>query len=113
MSTKCFRWCIVPYCKNTSFRTPTKLFIVVPKQPEMRKTWIQLTGRDPAEISSLSVIYICEDHFDVSYVKLLSNIILEYYHIDDTKIKFSNFSCQMIWRIICNIKLWDLLKKSA
>ncbi len=56
-----YKWCAVPGKK-----TPEKLFITVPKSSEVRNTWLLLARRDPKEIKESSVIFFCQDHFDVS-----------------------------------------------
>lgn len=66
MNPNVYRWCAVPQCNNTSIKTPNKLFINVPMKKKVRNTWLSLARRDPAAISDNSVIYFCEDHFDVS-----------------------------------------------
>ncbi|CAH2987965.1 unnamed protein product [Chilo suppressalis] len=58
-----YRWCAVPECKNTSKRTPDKLWMQVPNDNlNMRKAWLSLAGRDPEEQTRL---YFCEDHFNL------------------------------------------------
>lgn len=61
--------CIVPMCKNTAFKTPSKIFIRLPNsgQQARRKKWIKACRRDIKDISEKSgAIYVCEDHFNVS-----------------------------------------------
>jgi hypothetical protein len=65
--TSYYKCCAVPMCKNTTIRTPQKLFISVPKTAKIRRMWLRLSGRLPASLSSTSSSYFCEDHFDVSY----------------------------------------------
>lgn len=67
--SKNYRWCIISQCKNTSVKSKEKTFISVPIEKAARQIWIENCGRNPAEFSSTSVIYVCEDHFDVSIVK--------------------------------------------
>lgn len=66
MNSKVYKWCAVPQCKNTSIKTPNKLFIYVPNKKIIRDRWLNLARRDPSVISTNSSIYFCEDHFDVS-----------------------------------------------
>ena len=40
-----YKWCFVPKCKNTTIKTPTKLFFPVPKNNELRKQWFQSARR--------------------------------------------------------------------
>ncbi|XP_045477109.1 uncharacterized protein LOC123682509 isoform X2 [Harmonia axyridis] len=65
MNSKVYKWCMVPMCKNTSITTPNKLFLYVPNKKIMRDKWLELAGRNPAEIVSNSPVYFCEDHFDL------------------------------------------------
>nr|CAI5834346.1 unnamed protein product [Callosobruchus analis] len=58
-----YYWCIVPECKNTSISTPEKVFIKVPTEERRRKQWIVPVSREDI---SRQVIFVCEDHFDVS-----------------------------------------------
>ncbi|XP_063890192.1 uncharacterized protein LOC135116700 [Helicoverpa armigera] len=63
-----YKICVVRGCRNTTISAPNKLFIHVPqstKSLEMRKTWLQLGGRNFADYSTKSSIYFCEDHFDL------------------------------------------------
>lgn len=65
-----YKWCVVPQCTNTSIKSPNKLFVSVPKNPTRRKMWLQLARRDPKSIALHSNVFMCEDHFDVSNIKL-------------------------------------------
>ncbi|KAK5648217.1 hypothetical protein RI129_003109 [Pyrocoelia pectoralis] len=76
MNSDVYRWCAVPQCNNTSIKTPNKLFIHVPKDKKVRNTWLNLSRRDRQ--SSNSVIYFCEDHFDVRKIKKSSTIWTNY-----------------------------------
>ncbi|XP_061725726.1 zinc finger protein ZFP2-like isoform X2 [Cydia pomonella] len=60
-----YRWCIVPNCNNSTSKTPEKLFIKVPNDIYMRNVWLELSGRDPTTLSTKSILYLCEDHFDL------------------------------------------------
>lgn len=68
MDRKKYRWCVVPRCGNTSVTTPNKIFIDVPRKPDIRKKWLDLARRKCDGMSVTSPIYFCEDHFDVSTV---------------------------------------------
>lgn len=68
MNSKFYKCCAVPQCKNTTVKTPEKLFIHVPRTKTMRRKWLQLARRDPALVSTQSKMYFCEDHFDVSLI---------------------------------------------
>lgn len=78
MSYYPYHWCAVPECKNTSVKTPDKLWIQVPTDLNIRKTWFKLARRDPTQLSEKSRLYFCEDHFDVSIIPIhyLSKIFL-------------------------------------
>ncbi|XP_023951319.2 uncharacterized protein LOC112055435 [Bicyclus anynana] len=65
MNPYVYRWCAVPQCTNTSIKTPKKLFIQVPRKENIRNTWLKLARRDSANIAPSSVLYFCEDHFDL------------------------------------------------
>nr|XP_026498360.1 uncharacterized protein LOC113402354 [Vanessa tameamea] len=65
MNSNVYRWRAVPQCNNTSIKTPKKLFINVPLKKKVRNMWLNLARRDPTAISSSSVLYFCEDHFDL------------------------------------------------
>lgn len=66
MNTNVYRWCAVPQCSNTSVKTPNKLFIQAPMKKKVRNMWLNLARREPTAISPKSILYFCEDHFDVS-----------------------------------------------
>ncbi|XP_013201047.2 uncharacterized protein LOC106143482 isoform X4 [Amyelois transitella] len=65
MDRKTYRWCVVPRCVNTSITTPNKIFIDVPRKPDIRKKWLYLARRKCDGMSVTSSIYFCEDHFDL------------------------------------------------
>ncbi|KAF9417153.1 hypothetical protein HW555_005664, partial [Spodoptera exigua] len=77
-------YCIVPQCASTSIKTPNKLFIYVPNNPQMRKKWLTLAiGKTPILYQNQGCMYFCEDHFD------LQNDMLnytEYLNLDVKKI---------------------------
>ncbi|KAG7296997.1 hypothetical protein JYU34_019916 [Plutella xylostella] len=60
-----YHYCIVPDCKNTSIKTPEKLWIRAPGEINMRKTWLKLANKDPDSLSTKTKISFCEDHFDL------------------------------------------------
>ncbi|RVE44587.1 hypothetical protein evm_010767 [Chilo suppressalis] len=60
-----YHYCIVREYKNTSLKTPGKLWIKVPKEINLRNNWLELAKRDPANLSTLRKNYFCEDHFDL------------------------------------------------
>lgn len=74
--------CFFRGCQNNSLNCIRKIFIRVPKNKEVRKSWFQ-SARNTAEIPSTSDIFCCEDHFNVSvqltnrsYCFLLQNLCL-------------------------------------
>lgn len=70
-----YHYCIVRECKNTSIKTPGKLWIRVPSEINMRNTWLKLAKRDPDSLSAETKMYFCEDHFDVStYLKYIQSL---------------------------------------
>lgn len=65
-----YRYCMVPQCKNTTVSTPDKVFFRIPREENLRKKWCKMMKRD--NISVLSVVFCCEDHFIVSIPNLFS-----------------------------------------
>ncbi|XP_063835196.1 uncharacterized protein LOC135084323 [Ostrinia nubilalis] len=65
MNNTRYRWCAVSSCKNTSVKTPEKLFIQVPNDLKMRNVWLEFAKRDPMSLSTKSRLYMCEDHFNL------------------------------------------------
>ncbi|XP_045450912.1 uncharacterized protein LOC123659783 [Melitaea cinxia] len=62
-----YKCCAVPDCKNTTFRTPNKLFFSIPVG-ERRSAWCKAMGRHEPEYKPLhpnSTRFCCEDHFDL------------------------------------------------
>lgn len=59
-----YRSCFVPLCESTTTKTPDKLFITVPKDPKIRKLWLQAARR--ADYVTTSTLSCCQDHFNVS-----------------------------------------------
>ncbi|KAK5647966.1 hypothetical protein RI129_002858 [Pyrocoelia pectoralis] len=62
-SKRCYKWCFVPMCTNTTFTTPEKTFLTMPRDVKIRKMWFKAARRDYSKITS-SDFYCCEDHFD-------------------------------------------------
>ncbi|KAK5643783.1 hypothetical protein RI129_007628 [Pyrocoelia pectoralis] len=62
-SKMCYKWCFVPMCTNTTFTTPEKTFLTMPRDVKIRKMWFKAARRDYSKITS-SDFYCCEDHFD-------------------------------------------------
>lgn len=67
MSSKFYKRCGVPLCKNNSMTSPDKLFITVPLNVDIRKKWFKAANKAFAVVPK-SHLYFCEDHFDVSYL---------------------------------------------
>lgn len=61
------KWCFVPECKNTTRSTPGKVFVTIPKNKKRRKQWFAAVRRKISDVSEKSVLYCCEDHFNVSF----------------------------------------------
>ncbi|XP_063391248.1 uncharacterized protein LOC134676796 [Cydia fagiglandana] len=61
---KFYKSCSVPLCKNTTKTTPSKLFVYVSLNKEIREKWLTLAKRDTACIPTSSM-WFCEDHFDI------------------------------------------------
>ncbi|KAJ8929194.1 hypothetical protein NQ314_008358 [Rhamnusium bicolor] len=57
------KWCFVPKCKNTTYKTPDKTFITVPRDAKRREKWFAAARRDIKKVSEKSTLYCCEDHF--------------------------------------------------
>ncbi|KAK5639605.1 hypothetical protein RI129_012097 [Pyrocoelia pectoralis] len=60
---RCYKWCFVPMCTNTTFTTPEKTFLTMPRDVKIRKMWFKAARRDYSKITP-SDFYCCEDHFD-------------------------------------------------
>lgn len=65
MNSKVYKWCAVPYCTNTSIKTPNKVFVHVPNKKLMRDKWLKLAQRNTNDVVTNSPLYFCEDHFDL------------------------------------------------
>lgn len=65
-----YKYCIVPKCKNTTRTTPdldyeeALLLFRIPSDAKIRKLWCKMMRRD--NLSPISCLYCCEDHFNVS-----------------------------------------------
>ena len=66
--------CFVPCCPNSSTKTPTKVFLSVPKG-EIRKKWITAV-RPKDQVSLQSGLFCCEDHFKVSLIMKIKNLVV-------------------------------------
>ncbi|KAK5644902.1 hypothetical protein RI129_006202 [Pyrocoelia pectoralis] len=67
-SKRCYKWCFVPMCTNTTFTTPEKTFVTMPRDVKIRKMWFKAARRDYSKITS-SDFYCCENHFDFDKIK--------------------------------------------
>lgn len=76
---KRYRWCFVPQCGNNSKTNGDKIFIHVPQDPTRRKAWLKAVRRK--EDTPQSVLFCCEDHFEVS-------ILMHFHYESKTKLKF-------------------------
>ncbi|VEN48806.1 unnamed protein product [Callosobruchus maculatus] len=66
MENKYFKYCLVPLCKSTTKRTPTKIFFRLPHEPNRRLKWLKACRRETKDISPKSQgLHVCEDHFDL------------------------------------------------
>lgn len=65
-----YKYCIVPMCSNTTFKTPNKIFIRVPENRNRRAKWLKACRRDVKDISDKNTaLHVCEDHFNVSIIR--------------------------------------------
>ncbi|GBP88514.1 hypothetical protein EVAR_64958_1 [Eumeta japonica] len=77
MDRKTYRWCAVPQYENTSTVSPQKVFIVVLCKYDARRKWLQLAGKgDVLQIAINSTIFICEDYFDFTRLRLRENLFV-------------------------------------
>ncbi|XP_046387352.1 uncharacterized protein LOC124156917 [Ischnura elegans] len=60
-----YKYCFVPGCTNTSIKEPNKRFICLPTNTRRRQLWLKAIRRNPKDISSKTVGFICEDHFNL------------------------------------------------
>lgn len=66
-SHKYIKKCFVDYCNNTSQIEPNKIFVSVPNEINLRKTWFEAVRKPvPPNISTKTSYFCCENHFDVS-----------------------------------------------
>lgn len=62
-----YKCCLVPLCKNTTVKTPKKIFLSLPEDKVRRRKWLKSCRRNENDISETSKgVYVCEDHFNVS-----------------------------------------------
>lgn len=77
---KPYKFCMVPYCPNTTVSAPEKIFMCVPHETNTRNKWLEATNRNWKDILPTEVVYCCEDHFDVNSINNKSqqkkNIVL-------------------------------------
>lgn len=63
--------CFVEYCGNTTEAHPNKIFVSVPNDGKLKRSWFEAVRRNaPAKIFSKTSYYCCEDHFNVSRYRL-------------------------------------------
>ncbi|GFT38392.1 THAP-type domain-containing protein [Nephila pilipes] len=63
-----YKYCIVPLCANSTFKTPDKCFFDVPRKLDIREKWCKVMKRDfekSTVLSKTSVRHVCEDHFNL------------------------------------------------
>ncbi|XP_050311187.1 uncharacterized protein LOC126746837 [Anthonomus grandis grandis] len=64
--SKKYKYCLVPLCKNTTVKTPEKIFISLPGNKDRRRKWLKACRRNENDISlSNKGVYVCEDHFNL------------------------------------------------
>lgn len=63
-------------CPNNSEINAKKIFVTFPKGQIRRSEWFKALG---VRSNSSRNLYVCEDHFDVSILKLILNLIYELY----------------------------------
>ena len=68
------RNCFVPCCPNSFIKTPSKVFLSVPKG-EIRKKWIT-AARPKDQVSLQSGLFCCEDHFKGSLILKIKILIV-------------------------------------
>nr|XP_026487263.1 uncharacterized protein LOC113394240 [Vanessa tameamea] len=59
-----YRYCVVPECKNTTIKTPDKLFFSIPTGAQKRRDWCTAMGRTRL-LRPYTNYFCCEDHFDI------------------------------------------------
>ena len=64
--------CVAKQYPNESDDSTNQIFISVraPAENNKRSVWLNACGRNPAEIKN-SHVYVCEDHFNVSFTKVI------------------------------------------
>lgn len=58
--------CFVPLCNNDNHKNPDKIFFSVPKDPDIRKKWFQVSRRADFNSLNKTSYFCCQDHFNVS-----------------------------------------------
>ena len=66
--------CCMPCCPNSSIKTPSKVFLSVPKR-EIRKKWIT-AARPKDQVSLQSGLFCCGDHFTVNLILKIKNLVV-------------------------------------
>lgn len=79
-----YRYCMVPMCPNNIKSTPDKVFFAVPRDPNIRKQWCEVMRRE-YNVSSISRLHCCEDHFNVSIIfgQITSCSVLEIHRLQN------------------------------
>ncbi|XP_044739004.1 zinc finger protein 354C-like [Chrysoperla carnea] len=100
-----YKYCFVPSCLNTTYSTPEKHFICVPRNDEVRKQWCIAANCPGKRLRTTS--YCCEDHFDLKedlenyfYVKMVPNarkilkkgVVPRFFNTTNTTITSKNFT---------------------
>ena len=67
--------CCMPCCPNSSIKTPSKVFLSVPKG-EIRKKWITDAARPKGQVSLQSGLVCYGDHFKVSLILEIKNLVV-------------------------------------
>lgn len=62
------RRCVVSGCQNISKYFPEKIFFLMPKNEERRRSWLLAMGKNVDGYSKRHDVFVCEDHFDVSTI---------------------------------------------
>ncbi|KAK5643988.1 hypothetical protein RI129_007833 [Pyrocoelia pectoralis] len=74
-SKRCYKWCFVPMCTNTTFTIPEKTFLTMPRDVKIRQMWFKAARRDYSKITC-SDFYCCEDHFDARQCSSLGYYVI-------------------------------------
>lgn len=70
-----YKVCVVPSCLNNSRDTPNKIFLLVPNNLEKSTRWAQALNVEVESLKVGSRYNVCEDHFDVSISRNLTNVL--------------------------------------